>query len=263
MNAKSPFPSRSSSLSYPESGLEAESLRSSMQSLAPNRNSGKVVRSLSAKEKMVLEFIEAFVDRDGLSPSYQEIKEHFAFASFNSVQNYLKQLTAKGYLLVHPHQKRAIQLLLPSNSFSTARSSRAQLLQAREEILSIPLLGTVAAGQPLERLTFDEEVQVPPSMVKIPGETFALRVQGLSMIEEGILDGDLILVQKIKSAQNGDLIVARVENEATVKRYFLHSKNSASRRIELRPSNEQMDSLWYSEEKVKIEGRVVSLMRNF
>lgn len=212
---------------------------------------------------MVLEFIETFIDRGGLSPSYQEIKEHFAFASFNSVQNYLKQLAAKGYLLVHPHQKRAIQLLLPSNSFSTARSSRAQLLQAREEILSIPLLGTVAAGQPLERVTFGEEVQVPPSLVRTPGETFALRVQGLSMVEEGILDGDLILVQKIKSAQNGDLIVAMIENEATVKRYFIHPKNSVVRRIELRPSNGQMDSLWYSEEKVKIEGRVVSLMRKF
>jgi repressor LexA len=243
--------------------LALDSLGNLAQRQASNRAPSPGVRSLSAKERVVLEFIETFIDRDGLSPSYQEIKEHFAFASFNSVQNYLKQLASKGYLVVHPHQKRAIQLLLPSNSFSTTRSSRAQLLQAHEEILSIPLLGAVAAGQPIEKLCFGEEIQVPPSLVKAPGETFALKVSGLSMIEEGILDGDVILVQKTKSVQNGDLIVAIIENEATVKRFFTHPRNSRFRRIELRPANAQMESLWYSEEKVEIEGRVVSLMRKF
>lgn len=201
--------------------------------------------------------------KQGQSPSYLEIKDFFGFASFNSVQNYLRQLAEKGYLIVPAHQKRGIQLLLPSNSFSTTGSSRAQLLQAREEILSVPLLGRVAAGLPLEKLIFDEHVDVPPSMVKHPSDTYALRVQGLSMIDEGILDGDIILVQKLSTAQNGDLVVALIENEATVKRFFVHPRNPRLRRIELRPSNQEMESFWHASEDVNIEGRVVGLIRKF
>jgi repressor LexA len=241
MHKKSSLPSKPSSLS-----------------LAP-----PAPRSLTPKEKLVLEFIEGYVSQSGISPSYQEIKDHFELASFNSVQNYLKQLTQKGYVALMPHQKRAIQLLQSSNSFSATGSSHSQLLQARGEVLSLPLLGGVAAGQPLEKSIHDESVEVPPSMVKKPGETYALRVFGQSMVDEGILDGDLILVQKIKVAGQGDLIVAMIEAEATVKRYYVHAKNPRAKRIELRPSNSQMSSFWYPEEKIHIEGRVVGLIRKF
>lgn len=221
------------------------------------------LRSLTPKEKLVLEFIEGYVSFSGISPSYQEIKDHFQLASFNSVQNYLKQLVQKGYVALLPHQKRSIQLLQSSDSFSTTGSFRAQLLQAREEVLSLPLLGGVAAGQPIEKTSHDENVDVPPSLVRSPTDTYALRVTGQSMIDEGILDGDLILVQKVKAAQNGELIVAMIENEATVKRFFAHPKNVRQKRIELRPSNASMESFWYPEEKVQLQGRVVGLIRKF
>ena len=156
---------------------------------------------LTTKEKAVLEYIEQHLLTSGISPSYQEIKEHFGLASFNSVQNYLKQLTNKGYVSIPLNQKRAIQVLhsatsvqeqmqaqvVPFKSVSTKTGSpRAQLLQARDEILSLPLLGKVAAGAPIEAFEHDEFVDVPPSMVRKPGNTFALKVQGRSMIEDAI-----------------------------------------------------------------------------
>lgn len=232
--------------------------------------------SLTPKEKLVLEFIENHILSSGVSPSYQEIKDHFGLASFNSVQNYLKQLTNKGYIENPLGQKRAIQILhsasavqkqLQSKSVSTKTGShRSQLLQARDEVLSIPLLGKVAAGQPIEAFKYDEFLEVPPSMVRNPSKSFALKVQGDSMIEDGIFDGDLILVQKQNFANNGDIIVATVENEATVKRIYLR-KNPLSNRsenmIELRPSNSSMKSMWYQPEQVEIRGILIGLIRKF
>ncbi|MEK2646929.1 transcriptional repressor LexA [Bdellovibrio sp. BCCA] len=231
---------------------------------------------LTPKEKSVLEFIENHILSSGVSPSYQEIKDHFGLASFNSVQNYLKQLTNKGYIENPLGQKRAIQVLhsastiqeqLQSKSVSTKTGSpRSQLLQARDEILSLPLLGKVAAGQPIEALKHDEFVDVPPSMVRNPSKSFALKVQGDSMIEDGIFDEDIILVQKQESASNGDIIVATVDNEATVKRLYLRARpdsGSNEKMVELRPSNSTMKSMWYSPEEVSIRGIVVGLIRKF
>ncbi|MGZ3815444.1 MAG: transcriptional repressor LexA [Bdellovibrio sp.] len=231
---------------------------------------------LTPKEKSVLEFIENHILSSGFSPSYQEIKDHFGLASFNSVQNYLKQLTSKGYIENPAGQKRAVQVLhsasavkehLLSKTVSTKTGSpRSQLLQAREEILSIPLLGKVAAGQPIEALKYDEFIDIAPSMVKNPAKTFALKVQGDSMIEDGIFDEDIILVQNQNSANNGDIVVATVDNEATVKRIYTRTSSndvSEEKMIELRPSNSKMKSMWFSPDQVEIRGIVTGLIRKF
>ncbi|MFM6929432.1 MAG: transcriptional repressor LexA [Bdellovibrio sp.] len=231
--------------------------------------------SLTPKEKSVLEYIEAHILSSGISPSYQEIKDHFGLASFNSVQNYLKQLTTKGYISNPQNQKRAIQVLhsasavqehLQSKVSTTTGSHRTQLLQARDEILSLPLLGKVAAGQPIEALKHDEYIDVPPSMVRNPSKSFALKVQGDSMIDDGIFDEDIILIQEQKSAGNGDIIVATVDNEATVKRIYMRPRpdsDSSEKQVELRPSNSTMKSMWYLPEQVEIRGIVVGLIRKF
>lgn len=253
---------------------------------------------LTEKEKSVLEFIEQQLKDNGVSPSYQEIKDYFGFASYNSVQNYLKQLTNKGYIQVNPHQKRAIQLLNTSTtvqesvqnwllnknkqqhliSKNSKGSPRASLLHTpggAEEILSIPLLGKVAAGQPIENFKHNEYVEVPPSLVRNAAKTFALQVRGSSMIEDGILDGDIILVQKQSTASNGDIVVASVDNESTVKRFYA-PKQSATKQsaadsdagnkkhlVELRPSNSELKSMWYSPDQVLIQGLVTGLFRKF
>lgn len=224
---------------------------------------------LTEKEKMVLEMIEVSLSERGISPSYQEIKDHFGFASFNSVQNYLKQLATKGYIQIPSHQKRAIQVLSPANSVQSAvKAQRSQSTQKRNsspEALEIPLLGKVAAGLPLESFDHDEYVDVPASLVRNPGKTFALKVSGSSMIEDGIHDGDILLVQKQATASNGEIVVASVENESTVKRFFVkdHEDGASGKVVELRPANAAMKSMWYPPQVVKIQGIVVGLVRKF
>ena len=231
---------------------------------------------LTPKEKVVLEFIENYFFSAGFSPSYQEIKDHFGLASFNSVQNYLKQLTNKGYIENPSGQKRAIRLLRASSSVqkdllskkvsTTTGSHTAKLLQARDEVLSLPLLGKVAAGQPIESLKFDEYVDVPPSMVRNPSKSFALKVQGESMINDGIFDDDIILIQKQDTAKNGEIVVATVEEEATVKRFYLRippDGDQSEAMVELRPANSNMKPMWYPADQVKIRGIVVGLIRKF
>lgn len=250
---------------------------------------------LTLKEKEVLEFIESFVTKKGIAPSYQEIRKAFGFASFNSVQRYLKQLQAKNYLyLPGDNQKRAIQVLQSSKSYAnllriTSASNHPQTKpnQRKEasptegvsppqvESLSLPLLGRVAAGVPIEAFLNEESVDVPASLIRYPSKTFGLVVQGQSMIEDGIHDGDLIFVQKQTYAQNGDTVVATMENQATVKRFYLHNEkdihnypqdDSQSRSgplVELRPANSQMKSLWVEPDRISIQGIVVALLRRF
>ncbi|PIS09909.1 MAG: transcriptional repressor LexA [Bdellovibrio sp. CG10_big_fil_rev_8_21_14_0_10_47_8] len=233
---------------------------------------------LTEKEKAVLEFIESQIVENGFAPSYQEIKDHFGFASFNSVQNYLKQLTSKGYVQIANNQKRSIQVLhssqavqqlVQSKVISKTGSPRSLLLPTpgeREEVLNLPLLGRVAAGVPLEAFDHDEFVQVPPNLVRNPTKSYALKVKGSSMIEDGIFDGDIILVQKQASASNGEIIVASIENESTVKRFFLQpdpEAKASGKLIELRPANSSMKSMWYPPDQVDIQGVVVGLIRKF
>lgn len=227
----------------------------------------KVVVPLTEKEKAVLQYIESVLAETGISPSYQEIRDHFGFASFNSVQNYLKQLQNKGYIQIPPHQKRAIQILRSAEAVQKqVKSTREQAQKAAPEKssdLSIPLLGKVAAGRPLEALNYDEFVEVPRSLLRNPDKSFALRVVGQSMIEDGILDGDLIVIQKQNNASNGEIVVATVENESTVKRFYARGQGDPSRQIELRPANSSMQPMWYAADQVDIQGVVVGLIRKF
>lgn len=232
----------------------------------------KPLPPLTEKEKAVLAMIEESLAQTGISPSYQEIRDHFGFASFNSVQNYLKQLTNKGYIQIPSHQKRAIVVLHSANAVQESiRHQRAQATPpTREraersvEACELPLLGKVAAGLPIEALSHDEFVDVPLSLVRNPQKTFALQVSGQSMIDDGIFDGDLILVQKQTTASNGEIVVATVEGESTVKRfYFQNSPGRSEKQIELRPANSSMKSMWYPPHHVKIQGVVVGLIRKF
>lgn len=240
------------------------------------QNNKGEISPLTENEKNVLGFIESELVRTGLSPSYQEICKEFGFASFNSVQNYVKQLTKKGYIKVHPNQKRGLEVVRSATAFqaqvmrkvsATTGSPKDMLLQAPLGIRPIPLLGRVAAGAPIERISENESLDVPPSLMKDPEQSYALQVEGNSMIEEGIHDGDWIVVLKKEAAKNGDLVVAVVDNnsgqEATVKRIYFHPRNSSDKKVELRPSNSELSSQWYEEPKVQIRGHVTGLLRKF
>ena len=230
-------------------------------------------KPLTPKEKSVLHFIEEQIMSSGISPSYQEIRESFGFSSFNSVQNYLKQLREKGYISWNQNQKRSLEVLHSSETMRNDLSHKFQagppqspLLQASDEVLALPFLGKVAAGIPLEHVESGETVPVLRSFVRDASKAFVLKVEGDSMIDEGILDGDLILVQSQQSAKNGDLVVATVEQESTVKRYYLRPYPYGELKemmVELRPSNPKMNSLWYSPEEVSVRGLVTGLIRNY
>jgi repressor LexA len=219
------------------------------------------IQPLSPKEKLVLEFISEFIKREGVSPTFKEIQANFGFSSINSVQNYIKQLEEKKYIK-NPgdNQKRALKVLRSSNLFRD--SVREIKPNPVNEAISIPLLGKVAAGSPIEHLKYDEFIEIPASLVKNVSLTYALQIQGDSMIEDGIFNGDTILVQRQSYASDGEIIVAVVNNEATVKRIYRKLKNGKPL-VELRPSNSDLNSFWYSPEKVDIRGIVVGLIRKY
>lgn len=207
---------------------------------------------------MVLEFIEGYILKMGVAPSFQEIKDHFGFASYNSVQRYLKQLQEKGYIHAPGgNKKRAIQILRPSNAYQNA------VKHLQEDILRLPLLGQVAAGAPIEAHEYNEYIEVPPGMISSTQNSYALKVNGQSMIEDGIFDGDVLLVKEKLTAQNGEIVIANIDNEYTVKRFYLHENKKTAPQVELRPANSQMDSFWYDPHQVEVRGVILGLIRKY
>lgn len=236
----------------------------------------KKAKPLTPKEMNVLKYVEQFIAQNGFAPTFTEIKDHFGFASYNSIQRYLKQLQGKNYIhMPGGNQKRAITIINSSDSLiqslevsskETAYSkpipfpSREAPSDERSESLSLPLLGSVAAGIPLEAVRDHEFVDVPLSLVKNPSKAFALTVEGNSMIDDGIFDGDTLIIKPQSEARNGEIVVAVVDNEATVKRLY-HQSGSAE--VELRPSNTSMQSMHYPAKSVQIKGVLSGLIRKF
>ena len=199
---------------------------------------------LTHRQKEVFSFLKSYVERNGVVPTYEEIRRHFGFRSYNAVFKHLKQLEARGYLASSwQNRKQAFRLKDP---MATSVSSS-----------QIPLLGRVAAGVPIEALEDRDTVEVPESFLGT-GEHFALRVGGNSMVEDGIHDGDLIILRKQDRAENGQTVVALIEGEATVKR--LYHRGSC---VELHPANVQMKPLIVDAKTVTVQGVVVGLIRKY
>ena len=198
---------------------------------------------LTDKQKSILQYISRYREEWGKSPSFEEICSHFGFASYNTVTTYLKVLERKGYIRLpkKKNQKRAIEVVSP------VESSRFEF----------PLLGKVAAGEPIEALEHPDVIEVPPSMIGT-GDHFVLKVKGDSMRDDGILDGDFVIVRKQPKAKNGETVVALINNEATVKRYYRKRKY-----VELRPAHEDMKSLVVKGGDFRIAGKVVGVMRHY
>jgi repressor LexA len=198
---------------------------------------------LTDKQKIFLAYISRYVEDWGRSPSFDEICSEFGFGSYNTVTTYLKILQRKGYIRLPPakNQKRAIEVIRP--------------VETRR--FESPLLGRVAAGKPIEAVEDVSAIEVPPSMI---GGTdhFVLQVNGDSMQEDGILDGDFVVVKKQPTAENGETVVALIHNEATVKRYYRTEDH-----VELRPAHTGMESIRVTEGDLRIEGKVVGVIRYY
>ncbi len=199
------------------------------------------IMGLTPKQKQVLEFIQGYAESRGYPPTQQEIAARFGFRSLGTVQNYLVRLEQHGLLRRSWNAKRAIEVVRPKQT----------------DTLELPLLGYVAAGLPIEAVSTDDTLEVPPSMVS-GGENFVLRVKGNSMVEDGILDGDYVVVRRQQTASNGQTVVALVDGDATVKRF--HHRDSG---IELLPANAAMQPIHVSpEQEFQIEGIVVGVIRH-
>jgi repressor LexA len=203
--------------------------------------------ALTRRQREIYDYICAFVESNGYSPSLEEIGAHFGLASVATVHKHVHHLVEKGFLRKSWNRSRSVEPV-PEHE------------QGGESTRTAPLLGTVAAGSPIEVMSDAEErVGVPAEMIGARGDTFVLRVRGDSMIEDSICDGDLVVVEGRNDARNGETVVALVAgNEATLKRYYREGP-----RVRLVPANSSMEPIEVPASDVMIQGIVRGLMRTY
>lgn len=200
---------------------------------------------LTKRQKEILDHIGAFIEERGYAPSFEEIAEHFGYSSLATVHEHLSNLERKGYIRKSYNESRSVELV---SQESTAPA------------IELPLLGAVAAGLPIEVMEERETLAVPPDMIRRRKDNYVLRVEGNSMIEEQIRDGDYIVVQAQENAEDGQMVVALVGGDsATVKKLYREAGN----RIRLQPANPTMVPIVVDASEVRIQGVVVGVIRKY
>lgn len=204
-----------------------------------------MAEALTQRQRDILDFISASIAERGFPPTLREIGEHFNIRSTNGVNDHLKALEKKGHLRREDLKSRAMRPVLPDGSGEVVPLRRSALgtgvmeVVQGDDMAEIPILGRVAAGQPIlaiEQAT--DTVRIDRVLIGGHREVFGLRIVGESMIEDGILDGDYVFVNKTPAASAGDIVVAMIEGEATVKRYFPEGD-----RIRFQPANSNMQPI--------------------
>ena len=195
---------------------------------------------LTKRQKEVLDFVKSYKKKEGYAPSLEDIKKHLKLSSVSTAHYHVKRLQEEGYLQKEYNQARSI--------------SPTKIKQTVE----IPILGTIAAGQPIEAIEVpDETITVTKNEVGKFGKHYALRVAGSSMIDEGIFDGDIVVIRKEQTADNGQTVVAIInDNEATLKKIYREKD-----RFRLQPANPSLFPIYTDE--VEVRGVVVKIIRNF
>jgi repressor LexA len=201
---------------------------------------------LTKRQKQILDFLEVFLTEYGYPPSYEEIARNFGYTSLATVHEHLENLRQKGYIRKSYNASRSIELM-PTGSGPAAA-------------LELPLLGSVAAGQPIEAVADQETVAVPEDLVSKGGRHYVLRVRGDSMIDEQIRDGDYVIVNARDTADNGEMVVALVHGDsATVKKFYRERDG----RVRLQPANVAMAPLYFHSHEVMVQGVVVGVIRRY
>lgn len=202
---------------------------------------------LTERQKAILEFIADYQQRHGISPTHREIREEFGYSSFGTVYKHLKLLQEKGYLHRDWNQKRGLELV---------RAVPGAALVTETEV---PFLGIIAAGQPIETLPGRDRLAVPNHLFEGQAvDHYVLKVTGESMIQEGIFDGDFVVVLRREEAKPGEMVVALVGGDATLKRFYPEGKT-----VRLQPANPEMEPIRVPASEVTVQGVVVGLMRKF
>ena len=224
---------------------------------------------LTKKQKNLLLFINKKLRSSGISPSYEEMKESLNLKSKSGIHRLISALEERGFIRRLPHKARALEVIkLPEtasandiyNTFSPSLiKGGLDQKKSNNEDIEIPVLGKIAAGTPVEAIQ-NEIARIPlPSNLEKNGEYFGLRVQGDSMIEAGISEGDTVIVKKTDTAENGKIVVALVDDhEAMLKRIRKKGKTVA-----LESANRNYETKIFGPDRVKVQGILVSLYRNF
>ncbi|MBI4458382.1 transcriptional repressor LexA [Candidatus Uhrbacteria bacterium] len=199
--------------------------------------------TLTKKQKEVLDFVAGYITEMGYAPSYREVAEHFGFSSTATVHEHIKNLEAKGCLKSDPDTVRSLEL------------SPALLRLAKA--IELPLMGLITAGAPIEAVETKETVAVPAQLAVDGINSYVLRVKGESMVDDGILSGDYVIVERNPSPSNGDIVVALLDNMyATLKRFYREKD-----RIRLQPANSTMRPIFVRD--VIVQGVVRGVIRDF
>lgn len=207
-------------------------------------------KSLTKRQKEILIFISDHIDSDGFPPTRNEISKHFDFRSPNAAQSHLRTLERKGVIRIEAHRSRGITL---------TALSRANLPPHKSRRIPLPLIGRVAAGSPvLAQENIEHEYRLDSALFS-PRPDYLLRVEGDSMRDAGILDGDLLAVHRTPEAHNGQIVVARIDGEVTVKRFERHGH-----RIRLLPENPEFEPILLDlrHQELNIEGLGVGVIRS-
>lgn len=226
---------------------------------------------LTRKQLDLLTFIHKRVQRDGVSPSFDEMKEALDLRSKSGIHRLITALEERGFIRRLAHRARAIEIVklpetMDQKGFTpvvhegSKTDPPAKAMPVQASAMDLPVMGRIAAGTPIEAIAHaSSSVAVPGSMLGNSGHHYALEVKGDSMIDAGIHDGDIVVVREQDDAQNGDIIVALVEDqEATLKR--LRRRGSA---IALEAANPAYETRVYRDDQVRIQGRMVGLIRTY
>jgi repressor LexA len=205
--------------------------------------------AITKRQRQIYDFISDFVQKNGYSPSFEEIGGGMGLNSLATVHKHITNLEKKGLLTRDYNRSRSIDLLPPKG--------RLKQSMAVNTTMVLPLLGRIAAGQPIEAVANPETISLADFVRS--KEVFVLEVRGDSMQDEHIMDGDYVLVEKAKTAHNGDIVVALVDGtDATLKRFFHEGEN-----IRLQPSNATMKPIMVPAGSVQIQGRVIGVLRKY
>ncbi len=202
------------------------------------------MQPLTKRQREILDYLNEFIQQHGYAPSLEEIGRRFNLSSLATVHKHLTNLQDKGFIRRSWNRSRSVELL-PSRGGGRA--------------VELPMLGYVAAGMPIEAVTTAESIAVPESLISGKRDTYVLRVRGDSMIEEQIRDGDWVIVEDRKSADNGEMVIALVEgSDVTLKTFYWENG-----RIRLQPANVTMQPIVLDPDSVQIQGVIVGVMRKY
>ncbi|MBV8518148.1 MAG: transcriptional repressor LexA [Acidobacteria bacterium] len=213
------------------------------------------MRYLTERQRDILNFIRDFQKERGVAPTHREICDHFGFSSYGTVYKHLSLLQKKGLIRRDWNQKRGVELV--EQEPAAQEAPRGARDAEREGVRELPLFGYIAAGRPLAVEISDETIPVPLHLTS-RGDNYVLKVRGDSMIDDGILDGDFVIIARRERADNGEMVVANVNGEVTLKRLYQEGD-----RVRLQPANSMMSPIFASARDVAVQGVVVGLMRRF